>query len=151
MTGSKMTPRKQAFVDAYVADVTRNATQAAIKAGYSEKTAKQAAYKLMQSEDIKSAIAAAKKELHEKNTAEANEVVEFLTAVMRGGEVDTVPLSVGGGKQKLFDGKPSARDRIRAAELLGKYYDIFDGNNNEAEDTGGIIVIPEIKEGADNE
>ena len=141
-----MTGRKKAFVDAYVADVKRNATQAAIKAGYSEKTAKQAAYKLMQSEDIKAAITAAKKELHEQNTAEANEVVEFLTAVMRGGEVDTVPLSVGKGKQKLFDAKPSARDRIKAAELLGKYYTIFDGDGKPDDKTGGVVIMPEVSD-----
>lgn len=139
-----MTPKKQAFVDAYISDIRRNATAAAIKAGYSPKTAKQTAYKLMHDAEIKSAIAAAKKALHEQNTAETDEVIEFLTTVMRGGEVDTVPLSIGGGKQKLFDGKPTARERIKAAELLGKYYNIFDNGTNTNDTGGGIIIIPEI-------
>lgn len=146
-----MTGKKQAFINAYLEDIKRNRTAAAIAAGYSPKTAKQAAYKLMNDAEVKKAIDEAEKERHEQNTAKADEVIEFLTSVIRGDETEAVPLSVGKGKQKLFESKAAVRDRIKAAELLGKYYDIFDGNNNKAADTGGVIVIPEIKEGADNE
>lgn len=120
-----MTKKEKMFVDAYVNDVKRNQTAAAIAAGYSEKTAAQAASRLMKKDEIKQAIDAQLKELHEQNTAQANEVIEFLTAVMRGENVDNIPIFVGDGFQKLTEGKPPAKDRLRAAEMLGKYYALF--------------------------
>lgn len=120
-----MTKKEKMFVDAYVNDVKRNQTAAAIAAGYSEKTAPQAASRLMKKDEIKQAIDERLKELHEQNTAQANEVIEFLTAVMRGENVDNIPIFVGDGFQKLTEGKPPAKDRLRAAEMLGKYYALF--------------------------
>lgn len=120
-----MTKKEKMFVDAYVNDIKRNQTAAAIAAGYSEKTAPQAASRLMKKDEIKQAIDERLKELHEQNTAQANEVIEFLTAVMRGENVDNIPIFVGDGFQKLTEGKPPAKDRLRAAEMLGKYYALF--------------------------
>ena len=120
-----MTKKEKMFVDAYVKDIKRNQTAAAIAAGYSEKTAPQAASRLMKKDEIKQAIDERLKELHEQNTAQANEVIEFLTAVMRGESVDNIPIFVGDGFQKLTEGKPPAKDRLRAAEMLGKYYALF--------------------------
>lgn len=120
-----MTKKEKMFVDAYVNDVKRNQTAAAIAAGYSEKTAPQAASRLMKKDEIKQAIDERLKELHEQNTAQANEVIEFLTAVMRGENVDNIPIFVGDGFQKLTEGKPPAKDRLRAAKMLGKYYALF--------------------------
>ena len=120
-----MTKKEKMFVDAYVNDVKRNQTAAAIAAGYSEKTAPQAASRLMKKDEIKQAIDERLKELHEQNTAQANEVIEFLTTVMRGENVDNIPIFVGDGFQKLTEGKPPAKDRLRAAEMLGKYYALF--------------------------
>lgn len=120
-----MTKKEKMFVDAYVNDVKRNQTAAAIAAGYSEKTAPQAASRLMKKDEIKQAIDERLKELHEQNTAQANEVIEFLTAVLRGENVDNIPIFVGDGFQKLTEGKPPAKDRLRAAEMLGKYYALF--------------------------
>ena len=120
-----MTKKEKMFVDAYVKDIKRNQTAAAIAAGYSEKTAPQAASRLMKKDEIKQAIDERLKELHEQNTAQANEVIEFLTAVMRGESVDNIPIFVGDGFQKLTEGKPPAKVRLRAAEMLGKYYALF--------------------------
>lgn len=146
-----MTGRKKAFIEAYLSDVTRNRTAAAIAAGYSEKTAKQQAYKLMHDAEVAEAISAAEKELHEQNTARADEVIEFLTSVIRGDEVDAVALSVGKGKQKLFDAKPTARDRIKAAELLCKYYALFDsGADTGSEERQGVIIMPDIEQVIDD-
>lgn len=142
-----MTGKKRAFIDAYVNDIKHNQTAAAISAGYSAKTAEQAASRLMRDPEVKEAIASAEKERHEQNTAKAEEVEEFLTSVMRGEVVDNIPLLIGGGEQKLMEGKPSARDRLKAAELLGKYYSLFDGaRNNEQGDVGGVIFMPEVSD-----
>ncbi len=136
-----MTKKEKMFVDAYVKDIKRNQTAAAIAAGYSEKTAPQAASRLMKKDEIKQAIDERLKELHEQNTAQANEVIEFLTAVMRGESVDNIPIFVGDGFQKLTEGKPPAKDRLRAAEMLGKYYALFTDKLNVDGDMDYSIKI----------
>ena len=138
-----MTKKEKMFVDAYVNDVKRNQTAAAIAAGYSEKTAPQAASRLMKKDEIKQAIDERLKELHEQNTAQANEVIEFLTAVLRGENVDNMPIFVGDGFQKLTEGKPPAKDRLRAAEMLGKYYALFT-DKTQIESDGPVVIIDDI-------
>lgn len=138
-----MTKKEKMFVDAYVNDVRRNQTAAAVAAGYSEKTATQAASRLMKKEEIKQAIDERLKELHEHNTAKSNEVIEFLTSVMRGENVDNIPIFVGDGFQELTEGKPPAKDRLRAAEMLGKYYALFT-EKTQIESDGPVVIIDDI-------
>lgn len=149
-----MTGKKKAFVEAYINDIKRNQTAAAIAAGYSEKTARQQASRLMKDEEVAAAIAEFEKELHEQNTAKADEVIEFLTSVMRGEEVDNWALRTVLGSEELKEGKPSARDRLKAAEMLGKYYALFtEAAKTDDNDNSGVVIIPEIADGeekADN-
>ncbi|MCD8391542.1 MAG: terminase small subunit [Firmicutes bacterium] len=140
-----MTAKERAFVEAYISDVTRNQTAAALRAGYSAKSARSYASRLMDKPEIKAEIEERLKELHRVHTAEADEVVEFLTSVMRGEEVDNIPISVGRGEQEMTEAAPSAGDRIKAAELLGKYYAIFT-EKAEIKSEGGVIVLPEVAE-----
>lgn len=141
-----MNKKQEAFVEAYVNDIRRNQTAAAIAAGYSSKSARQIASKLMQNAEIKAAIDERIGELHKQNTAAAEEVIEFLTRTMRGEEVDNILLSVGNGYEKLTEGAPSARDRLKAAELLGRYYDIFDKKDNTDAAESGVVMLAEVDE-----
>ncbi len=59
-----MTPKQQRFVEEYLVDL--NATQAAIRAGYSAKTAGQIGDENLKKHEIKEAIQARRKELSEK-------------------------------------------------------------------------------------
>lgn len=97
----------------------------------------------MKKDEIKQAIDERLKELHEQNTAQANEVIEFLTAVLRGENVDNIPIFVGDGFQKLTEGKPPAKDRLRAAEMLGKYYALFT-DKTQIESDGPVVIIDDI-------
>ena len=97
----------------------------------------------MKKDEIKQAIDERLKELHEQNTAQANEVIEFLTAVMRGENVDNIPIFVGDGFQELTEGKPPAKDRLRAAEMLGKYYALFT-DRTQTENDGPVVIIDDI-------
>ena len=99
----KLTPKQKAFCEYYLE--TGNQTEAAIKAGYSRKTARV----IGQENLLKPAI----KEYLEKRIANSNEVLEYLTRVMRGEEKDQFGLDV------------SIQDRTKAAELLGKRYRLF--------------------------
>ena len=144
-----MNKRKLEFVDAYVKDIKRNQTAAAIAAGYSEKNAAQTASRLMKDDEVKKAIEERLAELHEQNTAKANEVIEFLTSVMRGEITDNVPLFIGKGLQELTKAEPNAKDRLKAAEMLGKYYALF-MDKTQIEGDGAVVIINDIPRSDEN-
>jgi len=75
----KLTDKQQRFVDEYLIDL--NATQAAIRAGYSEKTAEQQAYQLLQKPSVQEAIAAGKKSRSEKTAIDATYVLNRLIEI----------------------------------------------------------------------
>lgn len=108
---ANLTDQQRAFCEHYVASM--NATQAAIDAGYSEKTARQQGSRLLTNVYTKPYIEALLQEMENERIAKADEVLEFLTAAMRGEVKDS------------FDLDPSLQDRMKAAELLGKRYKLF--------------------------
>lgn len=73
---SKLTLKKQRFVDEYVLDL--NATQAAIRTGYSAKTARQIGQRLLTNVDIQEAIAAAQEQLRERTLVTQEDVIKGL-------------------------------------------------------------------------
>ncbi len=123
-----MTPRQQKFVQEYLIDL--NATQAAIRAGYSPQTAKQMGAENLSKPDLRAYIDEQLERLHNEKTADAQEVMEHLTAVMRGEVTEEVLILVGNGVQEITTKQVSAKDRIRAAELLGKRYGLFSDKVN---------------------
>ncbi len=139
-----MTEQQKKFCEEYLVDA--NAKAAAIRAGYSAKShstacdlmaneeirryierrakrsekGKNAAGKPPPKKEVKRQIGKLKKEAENEKTAATREVVGFLTSVMRG-EVEEL--------------KSSAKDRLHAAELLGKRYGIFDDKDGEDKPT----------------
>jgi phage terminase small subunit len=73
---------QKAFADYYIE--TANATESAKRAGYSEKTAYSQGQRLLKNVEISAYISERMTEQGEKRVADANEVIEFYTAVMRG-------------------------------------------------------------------
>ena len=118
-----MTPRQQKFCDEYL--ISGNGTDAAIKAGYSAKTAKQMASENLAKPDLKSYIEAQLAALHSEKIADATEVLEYLTSVMRGKHAEEVPLLIGEGVQTLAPKEVGAKERLKAAELIGKRFGLF--------------------------
>ena len=82
MAEKKLTVKQEKFVDFYVE--TGNATESAIRAGYSKRTAAVIGQENLRKPYIRKAIAARLKELESKRVATAKEVMEFLTSTMRG-------------------------------------------------------------------
>ena len=120
----KMTERQKRFCDEYLIDL--NATQAAIRAGYSEKYAGTNADKLLKNTKVKSYM---EKRLEEKESsliATQDEVLRYLTSVLRGESrsEEIVVEGVGDGcsEARTMQKAPSEKDRLKAAEQLGKYY-----------------------------
>lgn len=135
-----MTIKQQRFADEYI--ISANATQAAIKAGYSKKYANTNASKLLQNTTIKSYIDERLAELHSQKVADQQEVLEYLTSVMRGEETEQTVIGVGDLGQELTDIEVSAKDRIKAAELLGKRYRMWT-DKVEAEVQGTVVFANE--------
>ena len=143
----KLTEKQTKFVDYYI-ETGGNATEAARRAGY-KKPNPQGCENLAKP-SVKSAIDARLAELKSQRTADATEVLEYLTAVMRGQQMDETVVVEGTG-----DGRSSARkmqvrvasrDRNKAAELLGRVYGIYN-DKLKLENAPVPVIVDDIDEG----
>lgn len=137
-----MNAKQKRFCDEYLIDC--NATQAAIRAGYSPKTAKQIGQENLTKPDLKKYIDEQLERIHSEKTADAQEVLEYLTAVMRGEHTEQVLKLIGEGVQTVTDIDVSARERLRAAELIGKRYGMFKDNVNV--DLEPVVIVNDLTE-----
>ncbi|MEG2110665.1 MAG: terminase small subunit, partial [Clostridium sp.] len=123
----KLTPKQKAFADYYIE--TGNATEAARKAGYKGKNLNRIASENLSKLDIKNYIDEKMKELEDKRIAKADEVLKYLTKVIRGEETEQVVVTENIGdfmsEARVVNKELSAKDKIKAAELLGKRYRLF--------------------------
>ncbi len=131
-----MTTRQKKFCDEYI--LSGNAAEAAVKAGYSPKTAKSIGQRLLTYVNLKQYIGEELDKLHSAKIADAREVLEYLTSVMRGEEKEQVLRLDGGGEQTVDELEVGAKERLRAAELLGRRYALF---RDRAELSGALPVI----------
>lgn len=120
---SKLTIKQKKFADEYI--ISGNAYQSAINAGYSDNYAKAQSSKMLENVGIKSYIEERMKELDEESIADQKEVLQYLTRVMRGKETEEVLASVGNFEQEIKNISVGAKDRIKAAELIGKRYSLW--------------------------
>lgn len=120
---SKLTLKQKRFTDEYI--ISANATAAAIKAGYSKKTARSIGQENLTKPDIKAYIDERLEKLESEKIATQEEVLQYLTSIMRGDQQEKTLISVGEFGQKIVDIDVGAKDRIKAAELLGKRYRLF--------------------------
>ena len=122
-----MTPKREKFCTEYLVDL--NGTQAAIRAGYSEKTANRIASNLLSNVDIQNRIRELRNEYFNEAIASAAEVEAFLSKTIRGELEEEVIVIEGIGdgysEAKKIKKQVSARDRIKAAELMGKRHQLF--------------------------
>lgn len=138
-----MTEKQKRFCIEYLIDL--NATQAAIRAGYSEKTAKDIGCENLAKPNIKQYIAEQLEQLKSEKISSVQEILEYLTSVMRGEQKEQVPLLIGEGIQKLVQKDVAAKDRIKAAELLGKCYGLFT-EKLELQGKATVQIIDDIPE-----
>lgn len=108
-----MTDKQKMFCHEYMVD--RNATHAAIRAGYSPKTAKSQGQRLLTKVDIKKYIDEHTEEQYERAGISADDVLNELVSIAM---VDGVEIT---GKQK-----------IKALELLGRHLGLFDNNKDRS-------------------
>ena len=115
-----MTPRQKRFCEEYIVDC--NATQAAIRAGYSRKTARAIGKENLTKPNIENYINELMYYKNKEIIAEQDEILTYLTAVMRGETETEVAIKTGDGQIKHISRKPTEQERLKAAELLGKRY-----------------------------
>ena len=125
-----MTSRQKKFCYEYAN--SGNATLSAINAGYTEKTARSQGQRLLKLNSIQTFLKKLAEEYASAKIADASEMQERLTAIIRGEFMEEVIVIEGLGdgvsqavtKQK----RPSARDKIRAIETLAKMQGLFNDN-----------------------
>ena len=127
-----MTSKQLRFCEEYLIDL--NQTQAAIRAGYSPKTAYSTGNENMKKREIKEYIEKRLEEMQDERIATAKEVMIYLTSVARGESESEIVVVEGTGEgcssARRMKKKPDEKERLKAAELLGKRFGLFKENVN---------------------
>lgn len=159
---TKLTPKQQRFCDEYLIDL--NATQAAIRAGYSKNTANEQAARMLAKVSIKEYLKERMAEKESELIASQDEVLRYLTSVMRREYAEHIVVTVSekksfyepdvnGTMRKVTEEKEEPQiveipaklsDANKAAELLGKRYGLY----TDKVDVDG--AIPVVISGADD-
>lgn len=137
-----MTEKQKIFADEYLIDL--NGTRA-YKVAYpntkKDNTAASAAVRMLRNVKVKSYIDEQLEKMKSERVADAQEVLEYLTSIMRGEEKEETLIGRGEGEQGITDIEVGAKDRIKAAELLGKRHSLFtDKVELEAEVALEVVV-----------
>ncbi len=139
----EMTAKQRRFCDEYLIDL--NATQAAIRAGYSEKTAHVIGAENMAKPAIQEFIKARMDEKESELIADQNEVLRYFTSVMRGQTESEVVVVENVGdftsKARRIKKAPDEKERLDAAKQLGKRYGLFTDRIEAEVDTTLNITI----------
>ena len=130
-----MTDRQRKFADEYLID--SNATRA-YKAAYprikNDNVASAAGTRLLGNVKVKTYIDDKLEELSSNKIADAQEVMGYLTSVLRGESKASVVVVEGCGdgcsKAKILAKSPDEKERLKAAEMLGRRYGVFKDNIN---------------------
>ena len=144
MIEQKLTPKQQRFADEYIKEP--NATKAYMTAYPNvkkESTANAAGSRLLANVKVSSYIDERMKQLQSERIADATEVLETLTSVLRGQKKGTALVGAGMGEQDVVQVEPTVAEKIRAAELLGKRYKLFT-EKAEVEVAGAVQFIDDI-------
>lgn len=146
----KLTSKQKIFCDEYLVDL--NATRA-YKAAYPnikrDSTARTNGSRLLTNANVKSYIDERLKELEDKRIAKAEEVLQYLTKVMRGEEKEEVVVTENIGdfmsEARVIEKQVGAKERNKAAELLGKRYRLFT-EKVEFQGNVGVEIVDDIDE-----
>lgn len=145
-----LTEKQKRFVQEYLVDL--NATQAAIRAGYSEKTAEQQGYQLLQKPSVQVEIQKAMKRREVRTQITQDRVLQEIACVAFASGADFAQVIGGGRIVQLVDTAELSRekrsaiakiketehgievvayDKISALKLLGQHLGLFDGKGGQ--------------------
>lgn len=157
---NKLTPKQRRFIDEYLIDL--NATQAAIRAGYSEKTAYSIGLQNLKKLEIQAEIQKRRNRLQNKLEITQERVLQELAAiafangadyakVVNTGLLPTVEMiptdelppeklpAIAGVKSNQYGVEVKLHDKVKALELLGKYLGTFDGGPTQEQTENNLF------------
>ncbi|MBK9446194.1 MAG: terminase small subunit [Betaproteobacteria bacterium] len=126
-SATNLNPKQRQFIAEYLIDF--NATQAAIRAGYSKKTAGSQGFDLLKKPEIAAAVAKGQAKQLDKAIATRADRQKFWTEVMQGLAADS-----------------DMRDRLKASELLGKSEADF---TEKLVHSGAVYIVSDATSGFD--
>ena len=142
-----MTEKQKLFCDEYLIDLNgTRAYRTVYKTIKNDNVAGVRANKLLKQKDIAEYINKRLEEIHNENTADIQEVMEYLTSVMRGKSESNVLALAGDGFQEVIAKPPDEKERLKAAELLGKRFGMFK-DNVDITSNGKTVIVDDIDEG----
>lgn len=140
-----MDERRRRFVDEFI--LTGNGAEAARRAGYSAKHANRQAHALLSNPQIRAAIDERLQAASTAKTLEQTELLEFMSAIVRGAVSDEMLATrlTGKGCSQIerHEIRASVKDRLRAAELLLKVQGAFD--KSESKSSGAEWFAQELE------
>lgn len=144
---AKMTEAQKRFADEYLIDL--NATRA-YKTAYpsvkKDSTAAAAGTRLLRNVNVLTYVEERMKQLEDQAIAKQEEVLKYLTSVMRGECKEETLRGIGEGAQRIDDIDVSAKDRLKAAELLGKRYSMWTDKKEVKATFEGVSKLDKIIE-----
>lgn len=143
----KLTEKQKAFCDYYIESLNATESYKRAYACKSDATARSNSSRMLTNANIKNYIDKKLKEIEDKRIAKAEEVLAFLSASLRGEIEEEVVVVEGQGdgisRAQIVTKQLSAKERIKAAELLGKRYALFT-EKVDVEGNVGVTIIDDI-------
>lgn len=143
-----MTNAHRRFADEYAIDCNAGRAYKAAYPRISDKAASAGGYRLLKRPDVKAYLTDKLEKISSEKTAEAKEVMEYLTSVMRGESSASVVVVEGCGdgisEARIVKKAPDEKERLKAAELIGKRYRLF----TDKVDFGGpakVVIVDDIE------
>ncbi len=134
------TYKQERFCEEYILS-GGNSAAAARNAGYSASSANVTGSKLLRQPEIRQAIDAKIESVANEKIAESQEILEFLTAVMRGQSTEIFVTNSG----KAIEIPANVATRLRAAETLCKIYGMFKRSDDEPKETGAQLLVTTLE------
>ena len=143
-----MTEKQRKFADEYLIDCnTTRAYKVAYPTVKNDRVAASNGNRLLKNADIKAYIDEKMNELSSKKIATANEVMEYLTSVLRGESKSEIVVVEGVGdgcsEARRLQKAPDEKEKLKAAELLGKRYAIFT-DQMKLDGNLGVTIIDDL-------
>lgn len=141
----KLTVKQQKFVESYI--VSGNATQSAIEAGYSKKTAYQSGSENLKKPQIMKALEKRTEQIKTEKVDSQQEIIEFLSSVRRGEVKETIVTPSGA----TVEAPAKISDRVKAAELMGKRYAMWTEKRDITATVGPVQITDDVPNGSDED
>lgn len=149
---SNLTLKQKRFADEYI--ISGNATESYKKAYTNVKkdsTANTNASRMLRNAKVKIYIDERLKKIESEKTASIKEVMEYLTSVMRGEKKEEILIGKGMGFQEITKIDVSAKDRLKAADLLNKIHQAREDKKENSSQEDKISDLFKLVDGEINE